>query len=460
VKDRIGVRMVADAERAGRIKPGDTLIEPTSGNTGIGLALAAAVRGYKMIITLPEKMSQEKVNVLKALGAQVVRTPTEAAFDAPESHIGVAKRLQRELPRAHILDQYGNASNPAAHEEGTAGEVAAQVRGPGGPGSVGVLVATAGTGGTITGMARRLKREFPGCAVVGVDPVGSILAVPDALNEEGRLKPYKVEGIGYDFVPDVLEREAVDHWVKTRDAESFAFARELMRDEGLLVGGSSGSALAGAVRFLTSSEGAKFNRPDVAVVVVLADSVRNYMTKFLKDKWLIDNGFLDPAKLPREQLEDAFREGWKTDVQVLQGLGERFFEGATLASVLGDEPGKAAAVVVFAPDALPIRAALDLLTDARRVLVVRRKKGGDVLGVTSEAHVRGALLARAAAVDAPLSTLVFPKHVEFAAAAPLFAVAKALETAPFVLVPDRRVVVQPVDLMRWATRRQEARAKL
>jgi cystathionine beta-synthase len=192
--------MVEDAEFQGRIKVGDTLIEPTSGNTGlfvhypvayglgIGLALAAAVKGYKMVITLPEKMSQEKVNVLKALGAEIIRTPTEAAWDAPDSHIGVAKRLNQELPNSHILDQYVNPSNPNAHYEGTAEEILYQC-----DGKVDMVVIGAGTGGTITGVAKKLKEKLPSCIVVGVDPRGSILAVPESLNSEG-IHSYQVEG--------------------------------------------------------------------------------------------------------------------------------------------------------------------------------------------------------------------------------------------------------------------------
>jgi cystathionine beta-synthase len=196
VKDRIGKRMVEDAEKSGRIKQGDTLIEPTSGNTGIGLALAATIKGYRMIITLPEKMSQEKVDVLKALGAEIIRTPTEAAFDSPESHIGVAKRLNKEISNSHILDQYANPSNPLAHYDGTAEEIWEQCEG-----HIDMIVLTAGTGGTLTGIARKLKEKKPSIIVVAVDPKGSILAEPDALNDEKRLQSYAVEGIGYDFIP-------------------------------------------------------------------------------------------------------------------------------------------------------------------------------------------------------------------------------------------------------------------
>ena len=201
VKDRIGRQMVEDAERQGRIQPGDTLIEPTSGNTGIGLALAAAVKGYRCIITMPEKMSKEKVDVLKALGAEIVRTPTEAAYDAPESHISVARRLQHDLEQSHILDQYSNPSNPEAHYYGTAEELIRQCQG-----KIDMLVAGAGTGGTISGLAKRLREHNPDIEIVGVDPEGSILAVPDSLNDKHRLESYHVEGIGYDFIPKVLDR--------------------------------------------------------------------------------------------------------------------------------------------------------------------------------------------------------------------------------------------------------------
>lgn len=278
VKDRVGKRMVEDAERSGRIKPGDTLIEPTSGNTGIGLALSAALKGYKMIITLPEKMSQEKVDVLQALGATIIRTPTEAAFDSDESHIGVAKSLNKSLPNSHILDQYGNPSNPLAHYDGTAEELIAQC-----DGKIDYLVASAGTGGTLTGTARKLKEKIPGIKVIAVDPKGSILALPETLN--GDITSYHVEGIGYDFIPTVLDRALVDEWIKTEDKESFVMSRRLIRQEGLLCGGSSGSAMVAAIRL------AKTLPADKRVVVILPDSVRNYMTKFLNDQWMIDQGF-------------------------------------------------------------------------------------------------------------------------------------------------------------------------
>lgn len=276
LKDRIGKSMVEAAEREGRIKPGDTLIEPTSGNTGIGIALAGAVRGYRVIITMPEKMSREKQVVLEALGAEIIRTPTEAGFDSPESHISVARRLQSELPNAHILDQYSNPNNPNVHYDETAKEILDDLGG-----KVDMIVMGAGTGGSITGVAKRLKEHNPKCIVVGADPVGSILG---GGTEVGT---YKVEGIGYDFVPDVLDRSYVDEWVKTEDQSSFLLSRRLIREEGLLVGGSSGSALYAALQ--------KANRLKEGqnCVVVLPDGVRNYMTKFVDDKWMRENKFFE-----------------------------------------------------------------------------------------------------------------------------------------------------------------------
>ena len=286
VKDRIALRMIEEAEKSGKIKPGDTLIEPTSGNTGIGLALVAAVKGYKTIITLPEKMSAEKVAVLRALNATIIRTPTQAAFDSPESHIGVAKKLQKEIPNAHILDQYGNPDNPLAHEHGTAEEIWAQMGG-----RIDAVIAGAGTGGTITGLAKGLRKHNPKIQILAADPYGSILALPQTLNTSRINESYKVEGIGYDFIPDVLDQKIVDKWYKTDDRESFAYARRLIAEEGLLVGGSSGSAMAAMVRSIDDMKLGK----GANVVVILPDSIRSYLSKFVDDDWLAANDLLPPT---------------------------------------------------------------------------------------------------------------------------------------------------------------------
>jgi len=284
VKDRIGFRMLQDAEDTGRITKGrTTIIEATSGNTGIGLALACAVRGYRCLITLPEKMSAEKANTLTALGAEVIRTPTEASFDSPESHLGVATRMLQEIPDSVILDQYSNPSNSLAHYDGTAEEIIAQCEG-----RLDYLVVSAGTGGTLAGIARKFKEKLPQVQIVGVDPFGSILAQPDSLNTP--VGTYKVEGIGYDFIPRVCHREAVDSWVKTNDQESLVMARRLIREEGLLAGGSAGATMWAALQI------ARDLPADKRVVVLLADGVRNYLTKFINDAWMYDSGFL-PANV-------------------------------------------------------------------------------------------------------------------------------------------------------------------
>ncbi len=273
-KDRIARQMILDAEKSGRIKRGDTLIEATSGNTGIGMALAGASLGYKIVITMPEKMSKEKQVVLEALGAEIIRTPTEAAWDDPESHIEIAKKLQKEIPNAHILDQYSNMSNPEAHYFGTGQEILDDL-----DNNVDMVVIGVGTGGTLSGIAKKIKEKCPNAIIVGADPEGSLLAGPE------EIKPYHVEGIGYDFIPEVLDRDLVDVWVKTNDTESFKYARQLMKDEGLLVGGSSGTAV------MAMMQQAAQLKEGQNCVVILPDGIRNYLTKFVDENWRKENGF-------------------------------------------------------------------------------------------------------------------------------------------------------------------------
>jgi cystathionine beta-synthase len=379
VKDRIAKRMVLEAEKSGRIKPGYTLIEPTSGNTGIGLALVGAVRGYRTIITLPEKMSNEKVSVLKALGAEIVRTPTEAAWDSPESHIGVAKRLQQEIPNAVILDQYGNLDNPLAHEFGTGAEIWEQTNG-----KVDVLVAGAGTGGTITGIARALRAKKPSIKIVAADPKGSILALPESLNDT--TDSYKVEGIGYDFIPDVLERGLVDQWIKTEDKESFLLSRRLIREEGLLVGGSSGSALAAALKV------AKDLTENDTVVVVLPDSVRSYLTKFIDDDWMKLNGFLDDATL------------------AAQAKKKSQYKGATIAD-LNLKP------VVTVKTNAKLSGVIDLLRDRGFDQIPVLNENDKLVGLATLGHILSLVSRKRASVESPVQDVMldFRKLNEFEA---------------------------------------------
>ena len=274
VKDRIGWNMVKEAELSGRIKPGDTLIEPTSGNTGQGIALAAAVKGYKCIITMPEKMSKEKQIALEALGAEIVRTPTEVKSSDPESHISVAKKLNNEIENSHILDQYSNPSNPEAHYYGTAEEIIKDFNN-----NLDMVVISVGTGGTITGIAKRLKEEMPKIKIIGADPEGSILGGGD------KVSSYLVEGIGYDFIPDVLDNSLIDEYIKTKDEESFIMARRLIKEEGLLCGGSCGATMVAALKAASKLKNGQ------NCLVILADGIRNYMTKFPNDSWMEENGF-------------------------------------------------------------------------------------------------------------------------------------------------------------------------
>jgi cystathionine beta-synthase len=280
VKDRIGLRMIEAAERQGLLRPGGTIVEPTSGNTGHGLAIAAAIRGYKCIFVMPDKMSQEKIALLRAYGAEVVITPTAVPPESPESYYRVADRLTEEIPGAFQPNQYFNEENPAAHEATTGPEIWRQT-----DGRITALVAGVGTGGTITGAARYLKRMRPDVLVVGADPEGSVYS--------GEVHPYLTEGIGEDFWPRTFDPSLVDRFVRVSDRDSFRMARRITREEGILVGGSSGTAVVAAV------EVARELGPDDVVVVILPDTGRNYLSKLYSDTWLLQYGLGDRPEVVR-----------------------------------------------------------------------------------------------------------------------------------------------------------------
>jgi cystathionine beta-synthase len=285
VKDRVGLAMILEGERRGWLKPGGTIIEATAGNTGVGLAMAAAVRGYRCIFVLPDKMSSEKVRLLQAYGAEVVITPTSVPPDSPESYNGVADRLTREIPGAWRPNQFMNLANPDVHYRTTGPEIWQQSEG-----RVTVFVAGVGTGGTLSGVSQYLKEQNPGVVVIGADPEGSVLSGDSP-------RPWKVEGIGEDFVPKTLNGQAVDEWIRVGDAESFSAARALARREGLLVGGSSGTAVAAALRY------ARRLTCDDFVVAMCPDTGRNYLSKLFDDNWLAEHGLM-PKQRPAHTLAD------------------------------------------------------------------------------------------------------------------------------------------------------------
>ena len=283
VKDRIGLRMIRAAEREGKLGPGGTIVECTSGNTGMGLAIAAAVLGYRAIFTMPDKMSAEKINLLKAMGAEVVVTPTAVPPDSPESYYKVAERIVRETPGAFHANQYHNQANPEAHYQTTGPEIWRQTKG-----HITHFVASLGTGGTISGTGRYLKEQNPNVRVIGVDPEGSILKDYYETKRIVEARPYKVEGIGEDMIPSTMHFQYIDEVVRVGDKECFVAARGLAREEGILGGGSCGAAMAGALKAL------KHSKPDDVAVVLLPDTGERYLSKFYNDEWMRDNGFLEP----------------------------------------------------------------------------------------------------------------------------------------------------------------------
>ena len=281
VKDRIGITMLQEAEKKGLLKPGGTIIEPTSGNTGTGLAMVACVKGYKMIFTMPDKMSEEKRSLLRAYGAKVVVTPTKVPPDSPEHYIRVAERLARETPNSYMPNQYVNAANPMAHYQTTGPEIWHQTGG-----KLDMFVCGMGTGGTITGTGRFLKEKKRSVKIVGVDPEGSIYHPRFHKNPE-RPHQYKVEGIGEDFMPKTMDMTVVDDVIQVSDGDAFECTRRLAREEGILVGGSGGAAVYAALK-----AGEKMRKGET-IVTLLPDSGRNYLTKLFSDQWMKEQGFLE-----------------------------------------------------------------------------------------------------------------------------------------------------------------------
>jgi cystathionine beta-synthase len=288
VKDRIGLAMIEKAEQEGKLKPGGTIVEPTSGNTGVGLAIAAAQKGYRCIFVMPDKMSQEKISMLRAYGAEVVITPTAVEHDSPESYYSVSDRLAEEIPGGFKPDQYSNMSNPEAHYQVTGPEIWKQT-----DGELNAVVISVGTGGTISGVGRYFKERKPEVLIIGADPEGSVYTAKD----ESDVHPYFVEGIGKDTWPQTMDPSVVDEWVRVSDRDSFLTARRLAHEEGLLVGGSGGTTVWAAL------EVAKRLGPDTTILTMIPDSGRSYMSKFYDDNWMLEHGFVERRVPPPTVLE-------------------------------------------------------------------------------------------------------------------------------------------------------------
>jgi cystathionine beta-synthase len=417
VKDRIGTAIIEAAEREGKLRPGGTVVEGTSGNTGIGLALAAISGGYRCIFTIPDKMSQEKVRLLRAFGAEVIVTPTAVPPDHPDNYVQMAKRIARETPNAILADQFYNQANPEAHYRTTGPELWEQTEG-----RITHFVAAAGTGGTITGVGRYLKERNPAVQIIGGDPVGSILRAVAAGDPDPESAPYKVEGIGQDKVPGALDMAVVDEWMEVDDRTSFRLARRLTREEGLFVGGSSG-----LIAHVALEVARRVDDPEACVVFMLCDTGERYLSKLYNDEWMREN-----------QLSDGPRP---TAAQLLAGK----------------HPDAPREVLSVAP-ATTVRQALSLIT-TRNVSQLPVLLDGECVGHLSESSLMARVISEPALLEQAVQEIMHPPLPIVDARTNLAQVASLLgRESPAVLVrrPEGSLeILTRHDLVSQMTARQE-----
>jgi cystathionine beta-synthase len=376
VKDRIGLEIIEEAEHEGRLRPGGTIVESTSGNTGMGLALVAAIKGYKCVFTLPDKMSIEKIRLLRAFGAEVIVTPTSVPHDSPESYTEVAKRIVRETPNSILANQYYNPKNPEAHYKTTGPEIWEQTGG-----QIDFFVCGMGTGGTISGVGKFLKEKNPKIKIVGVDPKGSVLREYFYTKTYSNiLKTYKVEGIGQDWLPGTLNFDVIDDIVEVSDKESFLAARRLTRDEGIFVGGSSGTAVAGALKYAD-----RMKENDI-MVILLPDTGERYLSKIFNDDWMRENGFLIPDRV-------------------------------TAKYVLQSKPKNVQPLIAIDPST-SVRTALDLFRehDISQLPVIEKGKS---VGTVIDNDVMSAVLEDNSKLDQQVKTLMEPAYPVIGSSSPI-----------------------------------------
>lgn len=411
VKDRIGIPIIERAEREGKLKPGGTIVEGTSGNTGVALAIAASLKGYRCVFTMPDKMSQEKVRLLKAFGAEVIITPTAVAPDHPDSYVMTAKRIAHETPNAVLADQFYNQANPEAHEATTGPEIWEQTEG-----RITHIVAGAGTGGTITGVGRYLKKKNPKVQVVCADPVGSILAEYWRSNGTNKIEgvPYKVEGVGQDKIPGALDMKLIDEFQTVADRDAFAMARRMTREEGLFAGGSSG-----LLAHVALTVARRINDPSACVVTFLCDTGERYLSKLYNDEWMRENQMLDSPR-------------------------------TTLSQLLEGKHGASPTAVISVAPAANVRQALRLMSlhDVSQLPVI---ENGNCVGAVNESALSAAALDDPKVLDKAVADAMDSPFPTVEAGQPAEAIVKVLSKAnPAVLVRESgaiRGIVTRSDLL-------------